>query len=494
MVAADMRMRISIKIKFSVFLAALLLLTVAILSVLVLDGIKKDQQVQYEAFLAQQARTANLYFLQLSLGESSMLPETFLASGGKELAQQLGRVSGQLVVLYDKNGKKIGESVAKSETANVGKALSFALQNKIAYQVEQDSLYYLAPLTAGSQQVGVIQLYYSLAGNLAFYHYIRTLFVYIGAGVFIASFLLGYFYFNSFANGILKLKNMADRIRLGQYEIEVPRRRDELGKLGEGIYDMSRQIVKTIGDMQAEQQKLTLAVAKLSHLEKQQKQFIGNVTHEFKTPLTSVKAYLDLLEMYPDDAELMEKARTNIKQETERLYEMVDKVLQLSALEKYDFEYTMEKIDVRQLILKVCSSLKGKLDKFGIRLETELTEAFIEADRESMVIILVNLLDNAVKYNKAQGSIRVKNYTVRSRVFVEISDTGIGMPAEAESKIFEPFYTVDKNRSRQSGGAGLGLSLVKKLVEKQRGTVALVKTGPEGSTFRLCFPACEKDK
>jgi signal transduction histidine kinase len=490
MEAADMV--ISIKIKFSVFLAALLLLTVTILSILVLDGIKKDQQVQYEGFLAQQARTANLYFTQLSLGESFIMPEVFLISNGNELAKQMSRVSGQLTVLYDKNGKKIGESVAEGKTNNIEKALSFALQNKIAYQVEQDSLYYFAPLIIGGEQVGVVQLYYSLDGDIKFYNYIRMLFIYIGAGVLVVSFILGYFYFNNFANGILKLKNMADSIRTGQYNIEVPRRRDELGQLGEGIYHMSRQIVKVIGEMHAEQQKLTLAVSKLSKLEKQQKEFIGNVTHEFKTPLTSVKAYLDLLEMYPDDSELMETARKNINQEIERLYEMVDKVLQLSALEKYDFEYTMETIDVRKIILQVCSSLKGKMDKFGIQLETELKEVFIEADRENMVIVLVNLLDNAIKYNKEQGSIRIKSYAVGSNVFIEISDTGIGMPAEAQFKIFEPFYTVDKNRSRQSGGAGLGLSLIKKLIDTQGGTVALVETGPEGSTFRLCFSSYEK--
>ena len=484
-----MDIRISIKIKFSVFLAALLLLTVVLLSILVLDGIKKDQQVKYEEFLAQQARMANLYFIQLSLSESFMLPETFLNSGGNELAKQMSRVSGQLTVLYDKNGKKIGESVAESRRSNVEKALTYALQNKIAYQVEGDSLYYLAPLTIGEEQVGVVQLYYSLAGNHQFYQYIRTLFIYIGAVVFIVSFILGYFYFNSFANGILKLKSMADRIRSGQFDIEVPKRRDELGRLGEGIYDMSRQIVKTLEDMQAEQQKLTLAVTKLSQLEKQQKQFIGNVTHEFKTPLTSIKAYIDLLEMYPDDTELLEAATKNIKQETERLYEMVDMVLQLSALEKYDFEYKMERIDVSQIILHVCSSLKGKMDKFGIQLETELNEAFINADRENMVIILINLLDNAIKYNKAKGSVRIKSYVDNTNVIVEISDSGIGIPAEAELKIFKPFFTVDKNRSRQSGGAGLGLSLVKGIIEKQSGSVTLVETGPEGSTFRLCFPA-----
>lgn len=354
-------MKISIKIKFSVFLAVLLLLTVVILSILVLDGIKKDQQEQYEGFLAQ----------------------------------QISSVSGQLTVLYDKDGKKVGESVAESKTDNFKTTLSFALKNKIAYQVEQDSLYYY-----------------------------------------------------SFANGILKLKNVTDLIRTGEYNIEVPHRRDELGKLGEGIYDMSRQIVKTIGDMQAEQQKLTLAVAKLSELEQQQKQFIGNVTHEFKTPLTSVKAYIDLLEMYPDDMELMKTARETIDQEIRRLYEMVDKVLQLSALEKYDFEYNMEKIDVREIILQVCSSIKGRMDKFGLLLETELEEVFVEADRENMIIILINLLDNAIKYNKSQGSIRIRSHEAYSKVFIDISDTGIGMPAEAEFKIFEPFYTVDKNRSR----------------------------------------------
>lgn len=486
-------MKLSIKIKFSVFLAALLLLTVTILSVLVLNGIKKDQQVQYEAYLSQQARTTNLYVNQLSLSEPFMIPETFLISGGNKLAKQLSKVSGQLTVLYDINGEKIGESAAESKASNIEKALSYALQNKIAYQVEQDSLYYLAPLTKSGEQFGVVQLNYSLEGYLNFYNYIRILFIYIGAGVFIVSFILGYIYFNSFANEILKLKNMADRIRTGQYNIEVPHRRDELGKLGEGIYDMSRQILKKIKDMQAEQQKLTLAVNKLSNLEKQQKEFIGNITHEFKTPLTSVKAYLDLLEMYPDDPELMETAREKIKQETERLYGMVDKVLQLSALEKYDFEYTMEKIDVMQIMHQVCSSLKGKMDKFGIKLETELKEVFIETDRENLIIILVNLLDNAIKYNKPQGNILIKSYAVSSNVFIEISDTGIGMPEEAEFKVFDPFYTVDKNRSRQNGGVGLGLALIKKLVEKQGGTVVLVETGPEGSTFRLCFPSYEKD-
>jgi signal transduction histidine kinase len=255
-----------------------------------------------------------------------------------------------------------------------------------------------------------------------------------------------------------------------------------------GIHAMSNQIMTTMREMEAEQEKLTLAVNKLSQLDQQQKQFIGNVTHEFKTPLTSIKAYLDLLEMYPDDDELLETTKTIIKSETERLYEMVDKVLQLSTLEKYDFEYYPERVDIEEIILSVLQGLSGKLDKFGLALETELTQAYVNADKDSIIIILMNLLDNAIKYNKFNGKVMVKNYIRESKVYIEITDTGIGIPDEAAARIFEPFYTVDKNRSRASGGAGLGLSLVKKYTDKQGGSITLLKSDENGTTFCITFP------
>lgn len=482
-------MRISIKIKFSIFLAVLLIFTVFILSLLVLSGIKKNQQIQYEQHLARQAKTANVYFIQTILAESDKSPQTFLTSKGKEFAEQLELLSGQAVVLYDRNGTVVSKKMSRQETDNISRTLGFALKNKTAYLVEKDSLYYLTPLKSGNEQVGVVQFYFSLSGYLEFYNHIRQLFIYIGAGVFILSFALAYFYFDSFANKIIKLQHMVDRIREGQYETLTLKGRDEIGKLGEGINAMSFQISKTIQNMEEEQNKLTLAVNKLSLLDRQQKQFIGNVTHEFKTPLTSIKAYIDLLEMYPDDGELLKTAKTNIKSETQRLYEMVEKVLQLSALGKYDFEYNREKIEIKQMIMDILGSLKGKLEKFGIRLETHLTEAYMEADKDSVTIVLMNLMDNAIKYNKADGSIFVKNYLSNDKIVIEIADTGIGIPGELTQKIFEPFYTVDKNRSRQNGGAGLGLALAEEHARAQGGSITLVNTSADGTLFRVLFPA-----
>ncbi len=482
-------MRTSIKMKFSIFLAILLLLTVFILSLLVLNGIKKNQQVQYEQNFARQAQIANLYFMQTILAEPNKIPETFLASKGKEFAEQLELISGQPVVLYDWTGTAVNKKITPAEVQNIKRTLEFALNNKTAYLVEKDSLYYLTPLKAGNEQVGVVQFYYSLSGNLEFYNQIRQLFLYIGGGIFLLSFILAYVYFNSFANVIIRLEKTVDRIREGDYETLILKRRDELGRLSEGIHAMSARIRKTIGDMEEEQRKLTLAVNKLSLLDRQQKQFIGNVTHEFKTPLTSIKAYIDLMEMYPEDESLLETAKESIKSETAQLYEMVVKVLQLSALEKYEFEYNREKIEVREMLLAVLNSLKGKFEKFEIKLETGLTEAYVEADKDSLLIVLMNLMDNAIKYNKTGGSISVKNYLENNQVVIEIADTGIGIPEELAAKIFEPFYTVDKNRSRQNGGVGLGLSLAKKHAETQGGSIALAKTDKDGTIFRVTFPA-----
>jgi len=361
----------------------LLLLVVFLLSLLVLRGIKSNQQNQYEQYLAGQGKTANTYFIQSILSEENKVPQTFLSEKGQRFAEQLELISGLPLVLYDRQGELVSKKVTDTESDNIKKTLGYALNNKTAYLMEGDSLYYLTPLKIGNDQVGVIQFYYSLSEHHAFYNNIRQLFIYIGAGLFILSFFLGNIYYNSFATGIIKLDKMVDKIREGHYETTVLKRKDEIGKLSEGIHAMSGQIMRTIQGMEAEQNKLKLAVDKLSLLDKQQKEFIGNVTHEFKTPLTSIKAYIDLLEMYPDDEKLLQTSIANIKSETERLYEMVDKVLQLSSLEKYDFELKFEKLAVKQAIERVLKGLKGRMDKFGIGLNSDLNEAYIEGDKDS---------------------------------------------------------------------------------------------------------------
>jgi signal transduction histidine kinase len=240
--------------------------------------------------------------------------------------------------------------------------------------------------------------------------------------------------------------------------------------------------------MKSEEEKLQEAVIKLEILGKQQKEFIGAVTHEFKTPLTSVRAYLDLLSMYPEDPVLLQKALPAIEEETRRLYDMVEKTLELSKLEHYTPQATLTPLKLSVLVEEVLRSLKGKMEKFGLTLSKEVEEVEILGDREALLIILMNLLDNAIKYNKPQGKIFIRVYAEKHLGILQLEDTGIGIPMDLSQRIFDPFYTVDKNRSRETGGVGLGLSLAKKYTELQGGTLTLLASSEEGTAFQLSFP------
>src|SRR5690606_16229457 len=134
------------------------------------------------------------------------------------------------------------------------------------YLVENDALYYMAPLRVGSDLVGVVQFTYSLSDHIAFYNQIRQLFMYIGTAVFLLCFVLAYVYFSAFANSIIRLNRMVDSVREGRYETKILRRKDEIGALSQGIHAMSGRIRGSIREMEEEQAKLQLAVHKLSQL------------------------------------------------------------------------------------------------------------------------------------------------------------------------------------------------------------------------------------
>ncbi|MEJ8307090.1 HAMP domain-containing sensor histidine kinase [Saccharibacillus sacchari] len=534
-------MRVSIKLKFTLFLAVLLSLTVGVLSALVLQGTERSQTEQIEATMARQTQLANLRVRQEYYTQEPRLdPPAFLQQEGVRLSDELSDLTGMPVTLYDAEGERIGTSLPGEIPPLEGdpsgaSSFRYAMAGQVAYWKQGSSLEYFAPLEGPEGQVGVIRFRYSIVSYQAAYADIRGLFVSIGLSVVGLSFVLGYLFFNRFAGGIIRLKKTADAIRRGEFVRSAPlkRRRDELGQLGEGLYEMSGAIERNIEAMQEEQHKLKLAVEKLQALEKQQKEYIGSISHEFKTPLTSIKAYVELLEMYGDDPNLLEEARSNIGKEAERLYEMVEKVLRLAELEKYDFEIQAEQMDAQEALRDVVGRMRGKAERFDLTLRLESGDEAgdpalrfpIWFDRESFMHIFVNLLDNAIKYNVPDGTVVVDlkersaleveanrrdrrsepdiaeaadghaqtAATVEHVVVICIRNTGPAIPKELRERIFEPFFTVNRDRARQSGGSGLGLALVKRLTEAQGGTIELLSSDEQGTVFELTFPRIDRN-
>ncbi|WP_276354110.1 sensor histidine kinase [Cohnella caldifontis] len=479
----------SIKIKYSLFLALLLLLTVLVLSLLVLGGIRDHQRETAEHNLLQLTRSANLGVKQAYYESQEPDPPAFLRRNGRQLALDLAIRSGLRVVLYDVAGRPVGDSVPLGALPNGGDLVAIAEKGKIAYRADGAYLWYAAPMQGPHAQMGVYLFEYPLASDLRYYGETRDLFLLAGSAVTVVSFLLGYWYFGRSASSVIRLSRAAERIRGGNFPAEPPlrKRKDELGRLSESLFDMSQGIQANLNAMKEEEAKLRQAVAKLEEMESRRKEFIGHISHEFKTPLTSIKAYVELMAMYPDDPSLQADAARTIGKETSRLHDMVEKALRLTALEKYDFEYRAESVDLRRLLEDLADRMKARARRFGLSIRTELEPVQVWADRDSLTHIFVNLLDNAVKYNVPGGEIRIACRSWGGRAVADVADTGAGIPEAERERIFEPFRTAAESRLDESGGAGLGLPLARRLAERQHGTLELLRADGE-TVFRVTLP------
>lgn len=217
--------------------------------------------------------------------------------------------------------------------------------------------------------------------------------------------------------------------------------------------------------------------------------FVANVSHELRTPLTSLRGYAEtLLDGGLEDEERREGFVRVIRDQSERLQALVDDLLSLAELERPEAELRLERLDLRALLARQAGLFRAPAERAGLTLSMEPGEPIeLLADRSRLEQVMANLLENAVKYTE-RGGIIVRAGGDAGRAWCEVQDTGPGVPAEDQSRVFERFYRVDKARTRDKGGTGLGLSIVKHIVSLHGGDVSLRSERGEGSTFRFELP------
>ncbi len=233
-------------------------------------------------------------------------------------------------------------------------------------------------------------------------------------------------------------------------------------------------------------------------LEKIKADFIANVSHELRTPLTAIKGYTETLEEEAyENREDRRQFLGIIKRHTDRLINIVSDLLVLSEIEsKESLSVKMgssdfEDVDISEVVKSSYESLKGKISEKNLQVEINVREGIpdIKGNRFLLEQMLVNLIDNAVKYTPERGSVNINAYSEDSNITLEISDTGIGIPKENLNRIFERFYRVDKTRSRKLGGTGLGLSIVKHIAIIHNGKIDVESEVGKGSRFIITLPS-----
>lgn len=227
-------------------------------------------------------------------------------------------------------------------------------------------------------------------------------------------------------------------------------------------------------------------ITELRRLEKVRSDFVANVSHELRTPLTSIKGFVEtLLDGAYKDPNLARRFLNIIDFETGRLYRLINDLLDLSQLETNQIKLNIETVKLPALIEEIMMIFDARLEEKNLSFSTHLPDNLpgVKADPDWLRQVFINLVDNAVKYTSPGGRIWIEAEEKGNFIEIRVCDTGIGIPGQDISRIFERFYRVDKARSRQVGGTGLGLSIVKHIVKSLGGEIKVESKVGEGSKF-----------
>ncbi len=231
---------------------------------------------------------------------------------------------------------------------------------------------------------------------------------------------------------------------------------------------------------------LIIDVSAKKKAEKMRREFTANVTHELKTPLTSISGYAEMIAsglVEPDDVQGFAK---KIHKESGRLLSLIGDIIELSRLDESSSGENFAPVNLASIAKEVAEDLKSNAEKHNVTINADTKKVVIKGNRNQLYELVYNLCDNGIRYNREGGQVSITVDSDDNGKYIRVSDTGIGIPAKHHSRIFERFYRVDKSRSKETGGTGLGLAIVKHIAERHSGTVT-VESNKNGTTFIVEF-------
>ncbi|MFC6268858.1 sensor histidine kinase [Frigoriflavimonas asaccharolytica] len=225
----------------------------------------------------------------------------------------------------------------------------------------------------------------------------------------------------------------------------------------------------------------------MREMETYRKEYVGNVSHELKTPLFSIQGYVEtLIEGGVEDLSIRDKYLDRIDKSVERLLNIVKDLDMINQYEAGEINLNISNFDINLLIKEIKEMLEFEAEQRNtiVKLQTTQTQTFVEADKQKIAQVLINLISNAIYYsNREKAQITITTSILRNKVFVEVKDNGMGIKQEILPRIFERFYRVESSRSRREGGSGLGLAIVKHILEAHNQNISVESVYLEGAKF-----------
>ena len=472
-------MRHSIVWKF--FAACISLTLVAVFALNFFASLKLRQD--FESKISERLRTnallaADILREQLREGESKAIQEKVTCLSG-ELDLRITVINPQGMVLGDSETEpsEMENHADRSEVIDAmkdGFGQSTRPSETLGYNMK-----YVAVRVGGEGDVlGVVRFAMPLSEVQLQMQAIYRAVLFGAVVALVIALTISYFVSKSMTSPIREMKEIAQRLASGDFSRKVRiKNKDELGELAKSLNTMADE--------------LQAKMENLKRLDRVRTDFVANVSHELKTPLTLIKGYIETLEDKAiSDTEKAGKFISIIKEHTNRLSNIIDDLLSLSELELSRDSVDKSEFDLKSLMDDIAlgfgHALAAKQQKLTI--ESQGQDFKIKADRDKIEQVFVNLIDNAIKYTEDDGRIRVCLVQQNGEVVVTVEDNGIGIQEEHLDRVFERFYRVDKARSRQLGGTGLGLGIAKHIVLAHQGEIRIESDTSKGTKVFVTLP------
>jgi two-component system phosphate regulon sensor histidine kinase PhoR len=471
-------MRVKIIWKFFVAFILLTIVTAIILSSFLVIRLRSNVEEKISQRLQSNTILAGKIFKRAMLEGDS----TYIQRETKELAKDLNL----RITIVDKHGKVLADSERDARSMeNHGGRPEFieavekgiGESTRFSHTLDYSMKYVAVRVTDGESIAGVVRIAVPLIEvQLELNQLYRVAIIGAIAAICIAG-VIAYVMARGISTPIRQMKEVADAVAKGQFDKKsLIRGEDELAELAQSLNAMSDE--------------LKLKIERLKYLDNVRTDFVANVSHELKTPLTSIRGFVETLEDGAvNDSNNARRFLAIIKKHAQRLGNIIDDLLRLSELES-DGGIEMAELDLKGLIDEIVMGFGHSLavKRQALSVEASSGDFTISGDRDRLEQVFVNLIDNAIKYTKEGGGIKVQLARTDDSAIVTVEDNGIGIPKEDVERVFERFYRVDKAHSRELGGTGLGLSIAKHIVLAHNGGIRIESEVSRGTKVIVTLP------
>ncbi|CAM4391906.1 MAG: HAMP domain-containing sensor histidine kinase [Paenibacillus macerans] len=426
----------------------------------------------------------NQYFLI----HNKRLNEKSLEAGSRDLEEQIGAAAGGKVTLYHPDASPYNASSSPAVIASERPDIQSAANSQIAYSTSMQKGKLISslsfPVMSGRQVIGIIQLEKNYTELFKRHLRFQNTVKYLAAVIFVFVFIASVFISRQITRPVRVLTKRAVQVAQGNLNADVNiSTKDEIGELASSFNVMINRVREQIDVIERERDEVKQVQAR-------SKLFFDNVTHELKTPLTTILGYAQILRDngFTDKA-FFDKGLDYIINESRRLNAMVADILEFSVASAAMQAYRFERIDVSKVVREACEDMAIKAGKYNIAIHYELEENLhIQGDRHKLKEAFLNVLDNSVKYGYVNSMIEVRSFRSGNSAYIVISDQGEGISEEALKHVLEPFYRVNGVNRKERGSAGLGLSIVKNTIEQHGGTIQMLSAVNLGTQVHIHLP------